>query len=147
MLKINISKNLIKILFLFLILYSIPTETKANRYGTGELKLSSGMVDYFIQYIRGEQHRYPSIFYTTLDGTDGVFWYCSEMTNCRSGSPSQEKLQCLQVTGKECAAFARKRTVKWENGINSGKGKTSRINSKWSDQEIRDKLKELGFVE
>ena len=85
--------------------------------------------------------------FLTLDGTDGVFWYCSEMTNCRSGSPSQEKLQCLQVTGKECAAFARKRTVKWENGINSGKGKTSRINSKWSDQEIRDKLKELGFVE
>ena len=45
------------------------------------------------------------------------------MTNCRSGSPSQEKLQCLQVTGKECAAFARKRTVKWENGINSEKEK------------------------
>ena len=97
------SKNLIKFIFIFgfLIICTFPTETKANRYGKGELKLSSGMVNYFIQYIRGEQHRYPSIFYTSLDGTDGVFWYCSEMTNCRSGSPSQEKLQCLQVTGKE----------------------------------------------
>ena len=39
------------------------------------------------------------------------------------------------------------RTIKWDNDINPGKGKMSRINSKWTDQEIRDKLTELGFYD
>ena len=61
----------------------------AARYGTGELKLSDGVVGYFIQYIRGKQFKYPSTFLVTIDGSDAVSWYCNEMTNCRSGSISQ----------------------------------------------------------
>ena len=53
----------------------------------------------------------------------------------------------MQVTGKECKAFARQRTIKWKTDLNPGKGKVSMINSRWSDQEIRDKLKELGFTD
>lgn len=132
------------LLFLFLI---VPSKSIAGKYGNGELKLTESMVGYFIQYIRGGQFKFPSTFYVTLDGTDGVFWYCPERTNCRSGSPSQERATCSQVTGKECAAFARMRTIKWENGINPGKGKISQINSKMTDQEIKNKLIELGFFE
>lgn len=135
-----------KILLILLCSYFLTGNAySGNRYGKGELQLSSDVVSYFITYIRGGQHQYPSIFYVTQDGTNAIYWYCPEMTNCRSGSPSQEKLQCLQVTGQECSAFARKRTIKWENGINPGKGKVSKINSKMTDQEIIDKLIELGF--
>ena len=45
----------------------------------------------------------------------------------------------------ECFLFARKRTIKWKNGINPAKGKASTIKSKWSDTEIKAKLTELGF--
>jgi len=140
----------LKKIFLFLLILSfssLPSKSFAKRYGTGELKLTNDMVGYFIKYIRGGQFKFPSTFYVTLDGTDGVFWYCPERTNCRSGSPSQERTTCRQATGKECAAFARMRTIKWENGINPGKGKISTINSRWTDQEIRNKLIELGFLD
>jgi len=36
--------------------------------------------------------------------------------------------------------------VRWKNGINLGKGKASRFLSKWSEAEIKAKLKELGFL-
>ena len=38
--------------------------------------------------------------------------------------------------------FAHNRTIKWNNGIN----KRTKINSKWSDSEVRAKLTELGFL-
>ena len=47
------------------------------------------MVRYFLKYIKGEQFKYPSDFYVTLDGTDGTYWFCREMTNCSPGSPTQ----------------------------------------------------------
>jgi len=114
--------------------------------GTGELKLTDSMANYFIRYIRGEQFKYPSNFLVTIDGTDGMFWYCSEMTNCRSGSLPTILKTCFQNTGQECKRFAIKRTIKWKNDINPGKGKISKINSKWSDQEIKAHLKKLGFL-
>jgi hypothetical protein len=49
-------------------------------------------------------------------------------------------------SGAKCALFARNRTVKWDNGINPGKGKASTFNSKWSESEFISKLTELGFL-
>ena len=37
--------------------------------------------------------------------------------------------------------------IKWNNGVNPGKGKISQIKNKWSDQEIRSHLKKLGFID
>ena len=131
--------------FLFLLFFS--NNSYAARYGTGELKLNNNMVNYFIQYIRGKQFQYPSDFYVTLDGTDGTYWTCAEMTNCNSGSIVNDLKDCFRKTGKECKKFALKRTIKWKNGINPGKGKISQIKNKWSDQEIRSHLKKLGFID
>ena len=58
----------INLLLIILSMLLLPSKSFANRYGTGELKLSSSMVDYFITYIRGEQFKYPSDFYVTVDG-------------------------------------------------------------------------------
>ena len=140
-----------KFLFILILSTSInsfsASESSANRYGTGELKLTSSMVDFFIQYIRGAQFKYPSYFYVTEDGTDGTSWYCTEMTNCSPGSLSQDLENCFRKTGKRCKQFARKRTIRWKNDINPGKGKMSTIKTKWTDQEIRNRLKELGFID
>ena len=137
----------LKICCLILILSFFSNNSYAARYGTGELKLSDRVVSYFIQYIRGKQFKYPATFLVTIDGSDAVSWYCSEMTNCSSGSISQDLATCLRVTGKECGQFARQRYIKWNNGVNPGKGKISQIKNKWSDQEIKSHLKKLGFID
>ena len=139
-----------KILLILILSTSInfvsTSNSLASKWGSGELNLSPRVVDWFIYYIRGKQRQFPAIFYVTLDGTDATYWYCGERTNCQSGAPSQERAICRQQTGKECKAFARQRTIKWKTDLNPGKGKISTINSKWTDQEIRNKLKELGFI-
>ncbi len=141
-------KKILKNFLILIFIFFFGNKTFAAKGdGSGELKLSPMVVDYFIQYIRGEQFKFPAAFFVTLDGSDAVYWYCSEMTNCQSGSIVQDLATCLRVTGKECSRFARMRLIKWKNEINPGKGKISRINSKWTDGEIRSHLKELGFID
>ena len=52
-------------------------------------------VDYFIKYIRGEKKR-PSDFYITLDGTDGIYWYCGYASQCAGGSASLDIKECRE---------------------------------------------------
>ena len=135
-----------KLLQLILLILFFTNPLSANdKYGRGELQLSKSMVDYFIKYIRGEKGKRPSDFYTTLDGTDGTFWYCNSGVNCSSGNLKEDLADCETKTGKQCAKFAFKRYVKWKNNINPGKGKVSKFNSKMTDAEIYDKLNKLGF--
>ena len=115
-----------------------------SKWGEGELQLTRGVVDYFIQFVRGKGNKSPADFYVTLDGTDAMYWYCSA-GSCREGSASQDIRTCESKTGKKCKKFAFRRTIKWKNGINPAKHKASTINSKWSDAEIYAKLTELGF--
>ena len=137
-----------KYFLLFSLLLLLPLNVaNANPYGRGDLKLTKPMVDYFIKYIRGERSKRPFDFYVTLDGTDGIFWYCEHGTTCAGGSAKQDIAVCERKTGKECAKFAKGRSIKWKNGINPGKGKQSLFNSKMSESEMIDKLKSLGFYE
>ena len=119
--------------------------SQAGKYGEGDLQLSKGMADYFIQYIRGKGNKSPSDFYITLDGMDARYWTCSVNTSCASGTIKEDLKHCERETGQKCAKFAFRRSIKWKNGINPAKGKASVINSKWSDAEIYAKLTELGF--
>ena len=139
--------HFLKIVSLIIIISFFSNKSFAARYGTGDLKLTDRVVNYFIYYIRGKQFKYPAAFLVTIDGSDAVYWYCSETTNCDGGSISQNLATCLRETGKECKQFARQRYIKWNNGVNPGKGKISQIKNKWSDQEIRSHLKKLGFID
>ena len=137
-------KKFLGILFLGLLWCNV---SNAGTYGRGELKLSQATADYFIQYLRGGLTKSPLMFVVTNDGTWATYWYCpAGQNNCSGDSPSTFKKICERETDQECSIFARSRTVKWKNGINPGKGKASRINSKWSDAEIKAKLTELGFL-
>ena len=140
-------KFALSFLFSLTILFCHISKSHAGKYGTGEIKLSNAVVNYFIQYIRGAQHKYPADFYVTIDGSNALYWFCAEMTNCSEGSLVSDLAKCLQVTGKQCKKFARKRTIRWKNDINPGKGKKSKISTKLTDQEIRNRLRELGFIE
>jgi hypothetical protein len=87
------------------------------------------------------------MFVVTNDGTWATYWYCpAGQNNCSGDSPSTFIKICERESDQDCSIFARSRTVRWKNGINPGKGKESKFNSKWSDEEIRAKLTELGFL-
>ena len=118
----------------------------ATSFGSGELKISRNVLNSFISYIKAPTGKSPSAFYITTDGLDSIYWYCPH-GSCMMHDTSSAIRYCSQRYNKDCKKFARKRTIKWNNGINPGKGKKSRINSKWSDQEIIDKLIELGFYQ
>ena len=120
----------------------------ASTYGRGEIKLSQNVVDDFIIYLRGKMKKSPLAFVITNDGTWGTYWTChpGEKDWICGDSPAKFIYECETKSEQECSIFARRRTVKWKNGINKGK-RESRFNSKWSDEEIITRLFELGFLE
>jgi hypothetical protein len=135
-------KKLLGILVLGLLLISAPAN--AGTVGSGELKIGETTFNAFLKYLRGGTNKVPDKFLVTLDGKDSYHWYCSHGT-CVAGGDSGDIKVCELHFDKECKVFAKRRTIRWKNGINKG-GKQGKINSKWSDSEIRAKLTELGFL-
>ena len=85
------------------------------------------------------------MFSMAIDGSYALYWYCG-YDQCVGDNPAQYNRICQQQGGVECKIFARGRYIKWKNGINKGKGKSSKINSQQSFREIKDQLTKLGFV-
>ena len=135
-----------KFLILIIFITSLFSNTSYAGYrGEGPVKLEDYMVNAYINWLRGGWGKKPTTFYVTTSGDDGFGWYCPE-ADCQAPSYSYQINICDRETGKECKLFGRRNTIVWKNGINPGKGKESRINTKWSDFEIRQRLKELGFT-
>ena len=130
----------------------LTNTTSAAEWGEGELKLSKRVLSKFITYVKNPNHsKAPHLFAVAKDGMEFQYYTCSAGLNqCRGGD---ERIieECngyskKHGSGAKCALFARNRTVKWDNGINPGKGKASKFNSKWSESEFISKLTELGFL-
>tara|TARA_B100000795_G_scaffold39701_1_gene26123 strand:- start:73 stop:1287 length:1215 start_codon:yes stop_codon:yes gene_type:complete len=139
-------KKLSLYIFLVLVFFNFTNIVNAKVDGEGELYLSEGVVKKFIKYIRIDQDRKPDIFYITLDGTGFRYYWCKKNQNCKANSSLDIKDCEKKNFKKKCKRFAKGRTIKWKNGINPGKGKISKINKKWSDAQIYEKLVELGFI-
>ena len=134
-------KKLLSIVFLSLMIFN---PAKSGNYGEGELQLSDNIVEYFLQYLKGKGDKRPSKFYITEDGKGAQYWYCGSGSCADEGHIKQAK-ECSLTVGRKCIPFARKRTIKWKNGINPGKGKISQISSKLDLNGLKAKLTELGF--
>ena len=130
---------------IFLIVFFSGYSQAASKWGRGDLKLSDGTVQAFIKYIKGNATRSPYKFAVSIDGSTYMYYYCDVGATCQGGDSLILEECSGYANGVECFLFASRRTIKWKNGINPGKGKISKINSKWSDEEIIDKLVELGF--
>jgi len=135
-------KLFLSILVLGLLLSSSAFSANKN-IGTGDVTLSSSVVQHFIKYIKGGYGNKPGTFWITIDGNNPYYWTCGE-GSCQSSG--RERLECETYYNQECRLFALRKTVKWENGINTGHYKKSSIKSKWSDAEIRVRLTEFGFL-
>ena len=137
-------KKFLLILFLGFLLTS--NTQASSKWGKGELKLDDFVVEKFMEYLRGNVSKTPYLFAVSVDGLGYNYYYCSSGAACQGGA-EQILEECSRYSnGEECYLFARRRAIKWKNGINPGKGKASKISSKWSDEEIRTRLTELGFL-
>lgn len=109
--------------------------------------MSNQSVERFIQYIRGKKGQKPMTFILSDNGLWSTWWYCGHAAGCRDGTNYEPTIrECERATGTDCGLFARRYTILWKNGINPGKGNESKIRMKWSDDQIRAKLTELGFL-
>ena len=137
-------RNFFSITILFI--FFTGNALAGSKWGKGELKLDDYVVKAFIEYIRGGVTKTPYMFAVSIDGWGYNYYYCGSGGGCEGGDQNILEECSRYSKDVECFLFARKRTIKWKNGINPGKGKASKISSKWSDDEIREKLTELGFL-
>ena len=140
-----ILKNYSKLflILIFSLLFNYPSFAKT---GEGELKLNSTALDFFIIYLKGGNNQWPESFIISEDSSWYTYYYCAYGPGKCGGSDIPAISECRKITGKKCGTFAKGKVVKWKNGINPGKGKISRFNSKWDESQIIAKLTELGFL-
>ena len=137
-------KIIVSLLLIFL--FSLPAYSRSALYGSGEIKLSPEMADYFVEYLK--ERNYPNTFVMTNNGYSwAYYWTCPEGLNaCRPSADSQDVKFCEMKSKKKCSIFAKLKKVVWNNGINLG-DKNSRFKSSWSENQIKAKLTELGFFD
>ena len=122
--------------------------------GKGEVKMTPRAVNHFIDYIQGKSNfkkkvgnikPKPSMFIISADGDWTAAWFCPYMEGCRDTLSKPTIRECESETRTICGIFAAKRTLYWDNGINTKKNK-AKFKSKMSALEIKAKLTELGFI-
>ncbi len=140
-------KNFFGILVLFLFFYN-PSSFAVIK-GKGEVKLTDRAVNHFIYYIRCEWPQSkkipgckPSLFILSSNGDWNFTYYCA-YNQCQSNEKKMVE-RCERETGVSCGTFALRRTIYWENGINTKENK-AKFKKKWSGHKIKDELARLGF--
>ena len=136
-------KKLLTVVVLSLLIFMPSSFSKT--IGEGNLKLNDEMIRYFQQYLLGKGNQRPMVFTIAVDGSYGTYWYCP-VGQCGGDNPSQFNRICEKDGGVECKIFAKGKYIKWKNGINKGKGKSSKVSGRVSFDELKSRLTELGFV-
>ena len=122
--------------------------------GTGEVKMSDRAINHFIDYVQGKSNfkkkvgdtkPKPSMFILSSNGDWTSAWFCPYIRGCQDSLSAKTIKECERETGTTCGVFAAKRTVYWDNGINTKK-KKAKFYPKMSGSDIRAKLTELGFI-
>ena len=128
--------------------------------GKGEVKMSDQALDHFANYIWGNfevdkskieafatraRNPKPGMFIMSSDGEWTSAWFCP-YSQCQDPGSSQTVKECERDTGVPCGVFAVRKTIYWDNGINTKKNK-SKINSNWTFDQIKFELTNLGFYE
>jgi len=136
--------------FLILLFYFFGCNySYAFKAGSGDLYLSDYAIEKFIEYIRLKGGKKPYLFVIDHGGNVVNYYFCPE-GRCQGGEGAAiqecETWSQKYADGDKCSLFAKYRTIKWRNGVNKGKGKVSKISSKLSDEEIINRLYELGFL-
>ena len=127
---------------LLLLNINIPV---ANSFESGDLKLSQKAVDSFYDYISSKRKKTDK-FLVTKDGSGTFVWVCPQ-TLCLPAGENYYTRPCFKSNNnKPCKIFALKRKIKLNNSDNIDKD-FKKFKSGDSYEEVRHKLKKLGFVD
>ena len=135
------------LLFIIINIFFLQTSyASSTKYGFGDLNLSDFVVDNFIRYVKGGHSEAPYLFAVSADGKQFNYYVCPAGLNNCGGGDERILEECDSYSRKNggsgnCKIFARLRTIKWDNGSSRNK----KIKSKWSNAEIREKLKEYNL--
>ena len=132
-------KIILFVILSFTFNYSFASE-KTNR-----LKLSDNTVKSFYNYISNDRRQLDK-FLVTKDGSSSFVWVCPQ-TICFPASSSFYLKPCEKFNKKKkCKIFALNRKIKFTN---SDKMPTNLLKFNQSDslQEVKKKLKRLGFID
>jgi hypothetical protein len=137
-------KKILSVVILLFLIFAPSSYSKT--IGEGELKLNDEMIRYFQKYLLGKGNERPMVFTIAVDGSYATYWYCP-VGQCVGENPNQFNRICEKDGGVECKIFAKGKYVKWKNGVNKGKGKSSKVTGRVSFDELKLRLAELGFVD
>ena len=144
-------KKLLEILVLGLLLSG---NAYAFTKGEGEVKMTDKALNHFIDYVQGKSNfkkkkgdtkPKPSMFILSSNGNWTAAWFCPYSNGCVDSLSAKTIKECERETGTNCGVFASRRTIYWDNGINTKK-KKARFKSQMSGSESRAKLTDLGFI-
>jgi len=139
-------KKILVLFFLSMFLYNPSGHAMIT--GKGEVKLTERALQNFLWYLRGDwperkKGRYvPAYFILSSNGNWSYFLWCP-YNECWSNERPHVAM-CERETGVPCGAFAVRRRISWDNGINTSK-KRAKFTSKMSDEEVKSELNRLGF--
>ena len=86
--------------------------------------------------VKGKRAK-PDSFIISSNGDWHWYWWCAHNECWANDKPTLE--QCERESGVTCGRFAKRRTIFWDNGINT-KGKRARFKSKKNDKINRSSL-------
>ncbi len=122
--------------------------------------MSDRAVEHFVNYIWGNfnvdlstieafatraRNPKPGMFIMSSNGDWTAAWYCP-YSRCVDPGSSDTVKDCERETGVSCGVFAVRKVIYWDNGINTKTNK-SKINSNWTEEQIKFELSNLGFYE
>ena len=147
------------IIFLFSLFFYTPS-SHAIIKGSGEVKMSDRALNHFANYIWGNfdvdlskieafasrtTNPKPGMFILSSDGDWTGAWFCP-YSRCNDPGSSQTVKECERETGVKCGVFAVRKTIYWDNGINTKKNK-AKVNRNMTFDQIKSLLISLGFYE
>ena len=127
------------------------------KVGNGELKLSQSTMVKLMLYMYGASNpKYsdgankknkPMLMVISVDGKSSYYYYCP-YTSCTTGNYVYKAIKrCEKLSnGSPCYLFAKKRSIKWKNSINT---KSTNIKKKLLKEpyQIAKIIQDLGFYD
>ena len=149
-----------KIILIFLMTFFFFNSGFSVIKGKGEVKMSDGALDHFANYIWGNfnvdlskveawasrtKNPKPGMFIMSSDGKWTSAWFCP-YSRCEDPGSSGTVKECERETDVRCGVFAVRKTIYWDNGINTKKNK-AKVNRNMTFDQIKSLLISLGFYE
>lgn len=153
---------MLKFLFILIIIlnFNLNAFGKNKYYGEGKFIIDNIDIDALMNYIKPTGGEAPWRFFIAVENGKSIWayrWYCPAGQGCVEGSLGENKKTCERSMRKwykkeqnvskkniECFLFARKSRIVWDNYQDLDK-KLYQLKSSWSKDQLKDRLKELGF--